>query len=128
MNASNSQWQSVAKIALRFTCAAQLNTVNLLSSLLTTTSDKYFFALRKRPRHDNPVRPLIMVIQRSRSDARMSAGSKPGHVGFSPIASEFRDAAEFRDVPVAAIEDDGTILYSILTCSLSNAFAKVYPG
>ncbi len=31
-------------------------------------------------------------------------------------------------VPVAAIEDDGTILYSILTCSLPDTSPIVYPG
>jgi hypothetical protein len=51
-----------------------------------------------------------------------------GIAGLPPvpkIAGAFR---HLRFVPVAAIEDDGTILYSILTCSLSNASPKVYPG
>jgi hypothetical protein len=46
----------------------------------------------------------------------------------TPIAADFCGATKYRDVPVAAIEDDGTILYSILTCSLPNASPKVYPG
>jgi hypothetical protein len=40
----------------------------------------------------------------------------------------FRAGRHVSNVPVAAIEDDGTILYSILTFSLPDASPKVYPG
>jgi hypothetical protein len=56
------------------------------------------------------------------------ADSRSGHVGLPPIATDLCGTAEFRYVPVAAIEDGGTILYSILTFSLPDASPKVYPG
>jgi hypothetical protein len=56
------------------------------------------------------------------------AASDNLHVGLPPIATDLCGTAEFRYVPVAAIEDGGTILYSILTFSLPDASPKVYPG
>jgi hypothetical protein len=55
-----------------------------------------------------------------------------GPFGSFPVYTEERawpgPTRLVRFVPVAAIEDDGTILYSILTCSLPDASPKVYPG
>jgi hypothetical protein len=74
---------------------------------------------------------------RSHGIARMSelgqplpgrADSRSGSVRVGLIATDFCGAIKNRNVPVAAIEDDGTILYSILTFSLPDASPKVYPG
>jgi hypothetical protein len=50
------------------------------------------------------------------------------HVRFTLRTRHRQPARHVRLVPGAAIEDDGTILYSIPTCSLPDASPKVYPG
>jgi hypothetical protein len=56
------------------------------------------------------------------------ASDRSGHFRCTLIATDLCVAATFRDAPVAAMEDGGTILYSILTFSLPDASPKVYPG
>jgi hypothetical protein len=73
------------------------------------------------------IRPVVFVFISELGQSRhFDRGPAPS--GMTRSTDIVRPPRHVGLVPVAAIEDDGTILYSILTRSLPYASPKVYPG